>query len=66
MSEIQLKEIREKRNLTQDELAELSGVRQSTISNIELGHTVNPGLDTLQKLSKALGVSLDELTEKKN
>lgn len=60
---MQLKEIREKRGLTQEQLHSLSGVHQSVISSIEQGHTQAPRLDTLRKLAGALGVSVEELVE---
>lgn len=62
---MRLKELREKRGLTQEQLADLSGVNQSAISFIENGTTASPKLDTLQKLARALGVSLEELVDDK-
>ncbi|HBR02294.1 helix-turn-helix domain-containing protein [Syntrophomonas curvata] len=56
-----LKGIREKRGLTQEQLADLSGVHQSVISAIERGQTLSPRLDTLKKLAGALGASVEEL-----
>lgn len=44
-------------NLTQKELAELSGVRQSNISRIESGSCI-PSLTTLQALAKGLNKKL--------
>ena len=44
-------------DMTQAELAEKSGVRQSNISRIESG-AVLPRLDTLQALAKAMGKKL--------
>lgn len=44
-------------NLTQKELAELSGVRQSNISRIENGSCM-PSLATLQALAKGLNKKL--------
>lgn len=43
--------------LTQNELAQLSGVRQSNISRIENGSCV-PKLETLALLAKAMGKKL--------
>jgi transcriptional regulator with XRE-family HTH domain len=59
--EMNLKGIREKRGLTQEQLADLSGVHQSVISAIERGQTLSPRLDTLKKLAGALGASVEEL-----
>jgi len=58
---MKLKDIREKRGVTQEQLADLSGVHQSVISAIERGHTLSPRLDTLKKLAGALGASVEEL-----
>lgn len=43
--------------LTQQELAERSGVRQETISRLERGHA-NPTLGTLESLARVLGKRL--------
>lgn len=44
-------------NMTQKELAERSGIRQSNISRIENG-TCSPTIATLQLLAKGLGKQL--------
>jgi ribosome-binding protein aMBF1 (putative translation factor) len=49
--------------LTQAELAERSGVAQSTIAQIEGGARPNPHPRTLKKLAEALGVQTRELLE---
>ncbi|WP_405378772.1 helix-turn-helix domain-containing protein [Phascolarctobacterium sp.] len=45
------------KNMTQKELAEVSGVRQSNISRIENGMCI-PTVTTLQALAKGLGKKL--------
>jgi transcriptional regulator with XRE-family HTH domain len=50
-----LREVRTKRLLTQDELAEKAGVSQSTIANIERNNA-EPQFRTIRKLAKALNV----------
>ena len=57
-----LKKLREKKGLSQDRLAKLADVANNTIIKIEQGENINPRLDTLKKVAKALGVGLDELT----
>lgn len=57
-----LKEARTRRNLTQEELEEASGVDQSVISKIERGTVRNPGIDTVLKLAKALRVNPGDLS----
>ncbi len=56
-----LRKIREKKGLSQERLARLADVANNTVIKIEAGKNQNPTLDTLQKLSKALGVSVDDL-----
>ncbi len=57
-----LKKLREKNDLSQDRLAKLADVANNTIIKIEQSENINPTLDTLKKIAKALGVGLDELT----
>ena len=51
---------REKRGLSQCELAELSGISQVTISALEKGRNSGGNLDTIELLADALGLSIDE------
>ena len=51
---------REKRGLTQPELAKLSGISQVTISALEIGRNSGGNLDTIELLADALGLSMDE------
>jgi transcriptional regulator with XRE-family HTH domain len=57
-----LKELRRFRALSQEELAEESGVGRATISRIERGETGAHGR-TLRRLAKALGVGVEELVK---
>ena len=50
-------EIRNERNLSQKQLAEITGITQADISRIENGNA-NPSLKTLQRLAKGLGMKL--------
>ena len=56
-----LKKLREKKSFSQDRLAKLADVANNTVIKIEQGDNKNPTLETLKKLSDALGVSLDDL-----
>lgn len=61
-------EIRKRKKITQNELALLSGISQSFISDLEKGKKT-PTIDTLNKLAKGLDcsiVDLIEIEEKKN
>ena len=51
-----VRRFREKKGLTQEQLAEISGFSQQYISSLERGRR-NPTVITLYELSRALGVS---------
>ncbi len=55
-----LRFVRQRRALTQGQLAKLCGVPRSTIANLETGAS-NPTLSVLARLSRALHLSLEEL-----
>ncbi len=57
---ILLKREREKKKMSQAELASLSGVRQQSISAYERGAMI-PGANALYMLATALGCTMDEL-----
>ncbi len=57
-----LRQARERRLITQPELADRSGVMVATISRIENG-LQQPRIPTVRKLAKALGVEADELID---
>ncbi|MGQ0505989.1 MAG: helix-turn-helix transcriptional regulator [Myxococcaceae bacterium] len=54
----QLRELREARKLTQEDLAKLTGIKQSGIARIESGRFL-PRLDLLQKIAAAVGMRVD-------
>ena len=56
-----LRKLREIKGLSQEKLARLADVANNTIIKIEAGKNKNPTLETLQKIAKALGVSIEEL-----
>jgi len=49
--------------MCQEKLARLVDVANNTIIKIEAGKNQNPTLDTLKKIAKALGVSVDDLIQ---
>ncbi len=62
------KNIRHKRRelgLSQDKLSKLAEVAYNTIVKIESGENPNPTIKTLQKIAKALDVSVDDLIKEK-
>lgn len=56
-----IKELREKRKLSQAELAELSGVSRPTIIRLENNDDVVVNSKTLEKIASALNVSIRTL-----
>lgn len=58
-----IKKIRKKKGISQDKLSKLAEVAYNTIIKIESGAIQNPTIETVQKIAKALDVSLDELAK---
>lgn len=58
---VNLREMRDKRNLTQAELARRACVPQAVISNIETGDISDPRISTMIKLSEALRCDVYDL-----
>ena len=56
-----IKDIKNRKNLTNQELADLSGVTLSNISKLLAGYTKYPAVDTVAKVASALDVSIDYL-----
>ena len=56
-----IKELRLKNKLTQDELAEKSGVNRTTIVQLEKGEEVNVTAKTLQKIADCLKVEVKDI-----
>lgn len=52
-----LRKLRGLRKMTTVELSRVSGVHQTTISAIENGKHSSPGIDTIERIAKALRVS---------
>ena len=55
-----IKLYREKKNMTQNEIAEILGVKATTISKYEAG-TLEPNIESIKKLSETFGITIDEL-----
>ena len=56
-----LKELRQRKGKSLQELADAVGASKAHIWDLETGRTKNPTIDLLTKLSKALGTSISEL-----
>jgi DNA-binding XRE family transcriptional regulator len=59
-----IKKLRQEKGISQDRLSKLADLSLNTIVNIEAGNNLNPTIETLEKIAKALGVSIDELLKK--
>lgn len=58
-----LKKIREEKGMTQVELANLTGLGQTTISNLEHLEHRKVSADTVVKIAKALNVPVEQLMD---
>jgi transcriptional regulator with XRE-family HTH domain len=56
-----IRELREKKGLTQEELAFKARVTPGYVAQLELGLRKNPSLDVVRRLARALKVPLAEL-----
>ena len=56
-----IRELREKSNMTQEELSERSGVSRATISALENGTERSTTTKTLMNIARALNVAVDVL-----
>ena len=61
MLSTRLKELKDQRKLTNQQLSDLSGVPVGTINRIMAGQTDNPSFQTVCDMVRAMGWSLDEL-----
>jgi transcriptional regulator with XRE-family HTH domain len=60
---VRLKTLRERAELTQQDLAVKAGLSVAVVSQIEQGKIADPRLSTLRALAEALGVDCNTLTE---
>jgi len=56
-----IRELRQKRNLTQTELSLKTGIKKTTVFHLEAGTIANPGFKTICDISDFFGISTDEL-----
>jgi len=56
-----IKLLRNKQGLTQDELARKSDLPYTTLTKIETNVITKPSIQTVTKIAKGLGISIDEL-----
>ena len=56
-----IKQIRNKQGITQDELARKSEIPYTTLTKIESNVITKPTIQTVIKIAKGLGITIDEL-----
>jgi transcriptional regulator with XRE-family HTH domain len=56
-----IKRLRTKRRLTQGQLAELAGVSQPYLSQLEAGLKREPAVRIIHRIAKVLGVKIEDL-----
>ena len=60
-----IKKLRKKHHLSQEQLAQKAGITYSTLIKIESGSNKNPTLETLTKLASVFKIKIDELVGRK-
>ncbi|PIS23435.1 hypothetical protein COT49_00240 [candidate division WWE3 bacterium CG08_land_8_20_14_0_20_40_13] len=56
-----IKKLRTKQGLSQDDLARKAGLKYSTLAKIEGDFVTKPGVQMIAKIAKTLGVSMEDL-----
>lgn len=56
-----IKKLRTKQGISQDDLARKAGLKYSTLAKIEGDFVTKPGVQMIAKIAKVLGVSMEEL-----
>ena len=56
-----IKKYRQKMEISQDRLSKIADVTYNTIIKIESGVNKNPTIETLSKIAKALGATVNDL-----
>ena len=59
-----IKRFRQDKGLSQDKLSKFADLSLNTVVKIELDENPNPTIETIQKIAKALDVSVDDLLKK--
>jgi len=58
-----IKRLRTKLGLTQDDSAKKADIKYTTLMKVENGAVNKPSVQTMAKITKALGVSIEELIQ---
>jgi transcriptional regulator with XRE-family HTH domain len=57
-----IREIREARGLTREDIVRMTRLTVSTLYKIETGRMKRPSFELISEIAKALNISMDELT----
>ena len=60
-----IKKLRAKLGLTQDDLAKKADIKYTTLMKVESGAVNKPSVQTMAKIAKALSVSIEDLLKYK-
>lgn len=60
-----IRKLRQKKGISQDRLSKEADIALNTVVKIETGESPNPTVETLEKIAKALGVSIADLFKDK-
>ena len=58
-----IKQLRNKQGLTQDELARKADLPYTTLTKIETNVITKPSIQTVVKIAKGLGITIDDLVK---
>lgn len=58
-----VKQLREQKGWSQEKLARIADISNNTITNIEVGSQLNPTIETLKKIAKALEINIKDLMD---
>jgi len=58
-----IKKMRTKLGLTQDDLSKKADIKYTTLTKVESGVVNKPSVQTMAKIAKALGVNIEDLLE---
>lgn len=56
-----IKKLRTKLGLTQDDLAKKADIKYTTLMKVESGTVNKPSVQTMAKIAKALGITIEDL-----
>jgi len=60
-----IRKLRQKKGISQDRLSKEADIALNTVVKIETSESPNPTVETLEKIAKALGVSMSDLFKDK-